>query len=184
MTNHTRKMILDLGPLVVFFGTYLKFGLIWATGALVVATVLALVVNYALTKHISYMQIATAVIVVIFGGLTFYLKDPFYFKIKVSIINVLFGAALLGGLHFNKLFFKSMLGEAIAMPDQAWRVLTWRWAGFFFGLALLNIIIWFNFAESTWVAFKAFGILGLTMVFAVANAPYMAKHMIEEPPEK
>ena len=177
-------MILDLGPLVVFFAAYVKFGLIWATGALVVATVLALLVNYTLTKHISYVQITTAAIVVIFGGLTFYLKDPFYFKIKVSIINVLFGGALLAGLYFKKLFFKSMLGEAIALPDEAWRVLTWRWAVFFLGLALLNIFIWFNFSESVWVAFKAFGILGLTVVFALANGPYMAKHMIEGPPEK
>ena len=75
-------------------------------------------------------------------------------------------------------------GEAIALPDEAWRVLTWRWAVFFLGLALLNIFIWFNFSESVWVAFKAFGILGLTVVFALANGPYMAKHMIEGPPEK
>ena len=181
--SQNKKMMLDLGPLLVFFAVYLKFDLIYASAALVVATLLALAIGYTLTKKISYMQLVTAALVVVFGGLTFYFKDPIYLKIKVSIINVLFGFALLIGLRFKKLFLKTMLGEAINMPDEAWRMLTLRWAFFFFGLAILNILIWF-YSEPLWVNFKVFGILGLTALFAVANAPYMAKHMVEEQPEK
>ena len=181
--SQNKKMILDLGPLLVFFTVYLKFDLIYASAALVIATLIALVVGYALTKKISYMQLVTAALVVVFGGLTFYFKDPIYLKIKVSIINILFGSALLAGLWFKKLFLKTMLGEALNLPDDAWRVLTLRWAAFFFGLAALNIFIWF-YSEPLWVNFKVFGILGLTALFAVANAPYMAKHMIDDQTEK
>lgn len=181
--SQNKKLILDLGPLVAFLVVYLKFDLIYASAALVVATLIALVIGYSLTKKISYMQLVTAVLVVVFGGLTFYFKDPFYLKIKVSIINVLFGAALLMGLWYKKLFLKSMLGEALNLPDNAWRTLTLRWAMFFFALAVLNILVWF-YSEPLWVNFKVFGILGLTAFFALANAPYMAKHMIEEEPEK
>jgi intracellular septation protein len=181
--SQNKKMLLDLGPLFVFLAVYLKFDLIYASGALVVATLIALAIGYSLTKKISYMQLVTAVLVVVFGGLTFYFKDPFYLKVKVSIINVLFGAALLIGLWFKKLFLKSMLGEALNLPDAAWYTLTIRWAIFFFGLAILNLLIWF-YSEPLWVNFKVFGILGLTALFAVANAPYMAKHMIDEQPEK
>jgi intracellular septation protein len=181
--SQNRKMLLDLGPLLAFFAVYLKFDLIYASAALVVATVFALAIGYYLTKKISYMQVVTATLVVIFGGLTFYFKDPIYLKVKVSIINVLFGFALLIGLRFKKIFLKTMLGEAINMPDDAWRMLTLRWAVFFFGLAILNILIWF-YSEPLWVDFKVFGILGLTALFAVANAPYMAKHMIDEQSKK
>ena len=181
--SQNKKLILDLGPLLVFFAVYLKFDLIYASAALVIATLIALVVGYALTKKISYMQLITAALVVVFGGLTFYFKDPIYLKIKVSIINILFGSALLVGLWFKKLFLKTMLGEALNLPDDAWRVLTLRWAAFFFALAALNIFIWF-YSEPLWVNFKVFGILGLTALFAVANAPYMAKHMIVDQTEK
>jgi intracellular septation protein len=181
--SQNKKMLLDLGPLLVFFAVYIKFDLIYASAALVVATLFALGIGYYLTKKISYMQLVTAALVVVFGGLTFYFKDPIYLKIKVSIINVLFGMALLGGLWFKKLFLKTILGEALALPDEVWRVLTFRWAIFFFCLAALNIIIWL-YSEPLWVNFKVFGILGLTALFAVANAPYMAKHMTDEQPEK
>jgi intracellular septation protein len=181
--SHNKKMLLDLGPLVVFLAFYLKFDLIYASGALVVATLIALAIGYSLTKKISYMQLVTAALVVVFGSLTFYFKDPFYLKVKVSIINVLFGSALLAGLWFKKLFLKTMLGEALSLPDSAWHTLTLRWAFFFFGLAILNLLIWF-YSEPLWVNFKVFGILGLTALFAVANAPYMAKHMIDEQPEE
>ena len=181
--SQNKKMLLDLGPLLVFFAVYLKFDLIYASAALVVATLVALTIGYFLTKKISYMQLVTTALVVVFGGLTFYFKDPIYLKIKVSIINVLFGSALLSGLWLKKLFLKTMLGEALNMPDDAWRMLTVRWAFFFFGLAILNILIWF-YSEPLWVDFKVFGILGLTALFAVANAPYMAKHMIDEQSEK
>ena len=99
--NQNKKLLLDLGPLLVFFAVYLKFDLIYASAALVVATLIALAISYSLTKKISYMQLVTAALVVVFGGFTFYFKDPIYLKIKVSLINLLFGGVLLAGLWFK-----------------------------------------------------------------------------------
>ncbi len=187
MTTETRrelsqlnKSLLEFAPLVVFFIAYKMNGLLWATGALLVATLLAVTVQYALTRKISKMQIITTAMVVVFGGLTLYLQDPFYFKIKVSIINVLLAVALAVGLLMKKLFLKDMLGSSIDMPDAAWRNLSWRWVAFFFALAILNVAVWQGFSEEVWVNFKAYGLLGLTMVFALVNAPFMAKHIIEK----
>ena len=174
------KTLLEFVPLVVFFVAYKMNGLLWATGALLVATLLAVAIQYGLTRKISKMQLITTGMVVVFGGLTLYLQDPFYFKIKVSIINALLGGALAIGLLLNKLFLKDMLGSSIDMPDAAWRTLSWRWVVFFLALAILNVLVWQGFSEDMWVNFKAYGLLGLTMVFAMANAPFMARHIIEK----
>ncbi len=188
MTSETRKQLsqlnkslLEFSPLVVFFITYKMKGLLWATGALLIATLLAVTIQFALTRKISKMQLITTGMVVVFGGLTLYLQDPFYFKIKVSIINVLLGAALAIGLLMRKLFLKDMLGSTVDMPDAAWRTLSWRWVGFFLALAVLNVVVWQGFSEDAWVNFKAYGLLGLTMAFAMANAPFMARHIVEKP---
>ena len=100
---------------------------------------------------------------------------------QVSIINVLLGAALAIGLLMRKLFLKDMLGSTVDMPDAAWRTLSWRWVGFFLALAVLNVVVWQGFSEDAWVNFKAYGLLGLTMAFAMANAPFMARHIVEKP---
>ncbi len=175
-----QKLLLDLGPLLVFFAGNKFGGIFWATGAFMVATLVALAINYALTRHISKMLLFTAVLVAIFGSLTLYLHNDLFIKIKVTLLNGLFGAILLGGLWFDRLFLKDMLGSSMQLPAVAWRTLTLRWAVFFFVLAGLNEIVWRNFSNDAWVNFKAFGLLGLTLVFAFANAPFMAKHMIEE----
>ena len=176
-----KKTLLEFLPLVAFFAAYKFKGLIWATGVLVVASLIAIAVQYAVTRKISKMQIVTTGMIVVFGGLTLYLQDPFYLKIKISIINGLLGLALAVGLFMNKLFLRDMLGTSIQMPDAAWRNLSWRWVLFFFALAILNIVIWQNFSENVWVNFKFYGMTGLTLLFAVANAPFMAKHMPREP---
>ena len=179
-----KKTLLEFLPLFAFFITYYKAGLLWATGVLLICVLLALIIQYSLTRTVSKMQITITALVVVFGGLTLYLQDPFYFKIKVSIINGLLSAALVFGLLTNRLFLRDMLGSSVKMPDSAWRTLSWRWVVFFLALAVLNIVIWRNFSEPVWVNFKAYGLLVLTMVFALANAPFMAKHMIENEPPK
>jgi intracellular septation protein len=156
---------------------------LWATGVLMAATVVSLIVTYVLTGTIAKMLLVTAIIVGIFGGLTLYFQDEFFLKIKVTIINLLFAAVLFGGLFFKQNFIKNIMGQAMELPDVAWRVLTIRWAGFFVVLALANEIIR-RFTPDYWVTFKAFGILGLTLGFALANAPFMARHMQTEDPKK
>jgi intracellular septation protein len=175
--SQSTKSIMEMLPLVAFFAAYLWKGMLWATGVLVAVTLIVSAVIYSKTGKLSKQQIITVVLVAFFGALTLYFKDPAFLKLKVTIINALFGVVLFCGLWFNRLFLSDLLGEAIEMPQPAWRTLTIRWGLFFFAMAALNQIIWFNFSDATWVGFKTFGLLGLTMVFAIANAPYMMKHM-------
>jgi intracellular septation protein len=179
-----KKTLLEFLPLVAFFITYYKAGLMWATGVLLVCMLLSLIIQYSLTRTVSRTQIVITALVLVFGGLTLYLQDPFYFKIKVSIINGLLAMTLVFGLLTNRLFLRDIIGSSIEMPDSAWRTLSWRWVVFFLVLAVLNIVIWRNFSEPVWVNFKAYGLLVLTMLFALANAPFMAKHMVEGGPPK
>jgi intracellular septation protein len=174
------KQLFELLPLVVFFVAYLTKGVIWATGALAVASVLIIALIYAIDRTVSKAQVIGVVLVVIFGGLTVYMNDPRYLVAKVSLINVLFGVVLLGGYAFKRAFIKDIMGEAMTMPDPAWMTLSLRWALFFFFLAGLNVVVWYGFSEAVWASFKVFGLMGLTMLFAVANAPFMSRHMQTE----
>ncbi len=175
--SQTQKMLLDLGPLLVFFSVNWKMGLLWATGALMVATFVTLAITYALTKTINRFALVGALFVGVFGAITLYLQDPWYLKLKVTLVELLFAALLFGGLFFKRLFVKDMMGEFLILPDSVWRILTIRWALFFVAMAILNVIVWQMFSESTWVAFKAFGLMGCTLVFALLNAPLMAKYL-------
>jgi intracellular septation protein len=174
------KQLLELLPLAVFFIAYLTKGVIWATGALAIASVLIIALIYAIDRTVSKAQVIGVVLVVLFGGLTVYLNDPRYLVAKVSVINVLFGLVLLGGVLFKRAFIKDLMGEAMDLPDHAWLTLSLRWAIFFFVLAALNILIWSTFSEAVWASFKVFGLMGLTVLFAVANAPFMSKHMVTD----
>jgi intracellular septation protein len=174
-----QKLILDLGPLLAFFIANWKLGLLWATGVLMVTTFISLAITYYLTRTLNKFTLLGAVFVGLFGAITLYLQDPWYLKLKVTLIELLFAGILLGGLYFKRLFIKDMMGSALEMPDEAWRTLTWRWGFFFILMGLLNIVVWVFFTDSVWVMFKAFGLLVFTLIFALANAPFMAKYMKE-----
>lgn len=178
--SQTRKMLLDFGPLLAFFIANWKGGIFWATGVFMAATVIALIITWATTGKVAKFPLYSAIFVGIFGGLTIYLHNDIFIKVKVTLVNVLFGGLLLVGLRYGKLFLKDLMGEALVMPEEAWRRLTVRWGIFFFALAVLNEVIWRNFSNDVWVNFKVFGLMGLTLVFALANAPFMAKHMPDE----
>lgn len=173
------KLLIELGPLILFFLVYAKFGIYPATGALMVATVVSLAVSWFLHKKFSVMPVVTAVIVCIFGGLTFWLNDPSFIKMKPTMVNVLFASILAAGLYLKRPFLKLLMGEAIAMTDEGWRILTLRWICFFLAVAVLNEVVWRNFSEATWVNFKVFAILPLTLAFAVAQVGLMKRHVIE-----
>lgn len=177
------KVAIDLGPLLVFFGAYVAGGIYWATGTLMVAMLVALVAARFVLGHISPTLIATTVLVEVFGAMTLWLHDPRFIKMKPTIINVAFGVVLLGGLAFGKSLLKTLLGEALRLTEQGWHTLTMRWAVFFFGLAVLNEIIWRNFSEGTWATFKVFGILPLTMVFFALQWGLIRRHMLQPPEE-
>ncbi len=170
------KLVLDIGPLVLFFAANARFGIYVATGAFMVAVLAALAVSYALTRHIAIMPVVTAVIVLVFGGLTLVLHNDLFIKLKPTIIYVLFGGTLLVGLALDKPFLSIMFDQLFHLTDEGWRKLTWRWALFFFALAVLNEIVWRTQTTDFWVAFKLFGVVPLTFVFGALQYPLIMKY--------
>jgi intracellular septation protein len=177
------KLLVEMGPLLAFFIGNWKGGIFWGTGIFMVATVVALAVSWILTRKFATVPLVSAGFVAIFGALTLYLHSDLFIKVKVTLINALFGTILLGGAALGRNYLKVVMGEAMKLPDSAWRTLTIRWGIFFFCLAALNEMVWRSVSTDMWVNFKVFGLLPLTLAFALANAPYMAKHMIEDKPE-
>ena len=112
----------------------------------------------------------------IFGGLTLYLNDKMFIKLKPTMIYGLFAVTLLGGLWFNRIFIKYILGTAVSLNDDKWRILTVRFGGFFIGMAILNELIWRNFSEAVWVAYHVFGAIALTVLFSLSQVPFLLKH--------
>ena len=170
------KLLIELGPLVAFFLVYSRAGIYWATGVLMVATVMSLVASRAIFGRLLAMPVVTAVLVVVFGGLTFWLDDPRFIKIKPTIINLLFAGVLIGGLITRRPLLKMLFGEAFNLTEEGWRKLSVRWTLFFLVLAALNEVVWRNFSEAAWVNFKVFGILPLTLVFAMAQIGLIKRH--------
>ena len=178
--NPGLKLVLDIGPLILFFVTNTKFGIYVATGAFMVAILVALALSYAMTRHLAIMPIVTAVVVLIFGGLTLILHDELFIKLKPTIIYVLFGGTLVGGLAFGKPLLGMVFDSVFHLRDEGWRKLTWRWAIFFFALAILNEIVWRTQTTDFWVSFKLFGVAPLTFLFAALQVPLLNKYSIEK----
>ncbi len=172
------KLALDLGPLIVFFAVNGYYGIFPATAAFMAAIILALVGSRLLLGKISPMPLVTAVLVMVFGGLTLFLHDETFIKIKPTILYVLFALLLLAGLAFNRLFLQLLMGENIQMTKQGWRVMTYRWAGFFVFLAVANEVVWRTMSTDFWVAFKLFGLLPLTLLFAGVQIGLIRRHAL------
>ena len=166
---HGTKLMIELGPLLAFFAAWFLADIFWATGVLMAATLVSVVASKMLLGRVSPVIIATAVLVVVFGGLTFWFGDAHFIKMKPTIINLLFAGVLLGGLLTGRPLLKLLFGEAFNLTEEGWRKLTLRWILFFVVMAVLNEIVWRNFSEATWVNFKVFGILPLTLVFAMSQ---------------
>jgi len=174
--NPILKLVLELGPLALFFISYSRMGLFAATGVMMVSVVVTLSVSYALLRRIPIMPLVTAIIVVIFGSLTFYFHDETFIKMKPTVLYLLFGGALLGGLAINRPLLPVLFDGALSVTPEGWRKLTWRWALFFVALALLNEIVWRTQTTDFWVGFKTFGIMPLTLLFALAQAPLVMRY--------
>lgn len=170
------KLAIELGPLVLFFIANAKFGIQFATATLMVTTLASLVASRLLFGHLTAMPIVTAVFVLGFGALTLWLQDDTFIKMKPTLVNLAFSGALLIGLLLGKTWLKLLFGAAFQLTDEGWRQLTIRWILFFAGMAVLNEIVWRTCSTDTWVSFKAFGILPLTLVFAVAQVRLIHRH--------
>jgi len=179
--NPFLTLVLEMGPLVVFFLANQKAGIFAATGLFMAAVLLSLVVSYALTRHLPVMPMVTAVVVLVFGGLTLWFHDELFIKLKPTIVNSLFGTVLLGGLWFGRPLLPLVLDTVFQLTDEGWRKLTFRWGVFFFVLAAINEVVWRTQTLDTWVNFKVFGIMPLTVAFALAQTPLILKHEIKPP---
>lgn len=190
--NPILKLVLELGPLALFFIAYSIFGrngatevlianvsvtpLQGATGILMVSVIVTLAVSYALLRRIPIMPLVTTIIVVIFGSLAFFFKNDAFIKMKPTALYLLFGCALLGGLALKRPLLPILFDGALNVTAEGWRKLTWRWAFFFMTLAIVNEIVWRNFSPGVWVSFKTFGIMPLTILFALAQAPLVMRY--------
>jgi intracellular septation protein len=172
------KLATELGPLVVFFAANARFDLFVATGAFMLAIVVSIAVSYAVVRHVPLMAIVSGVIVLVFGTLTLVLHDETFIKMKPTIIYSLFALILGGGLLFHKSFIAIMFDQMFNLTAPGWRALTFRWAMFFAAMAVLNEIIWRTQSTDFWVAFKAFGALPITAVFAMLQMPLINRHSI------
>lgn len=174
------KPTVEYGPLAVFFVVYYRFGFMPATGALMAATCLGVLLSLVIARRLPIMPLVTAIVVGIFGGLTLWFDDPRFVKMKPTIVQGLFSAALLGGLMVGRPLLSYVLGQSWPMDQRGWRLLTLRFAIFFAVMALINEVVWRTQSEVFWVNFKVFGILGLTMLFAMSQAPLMKRHHLPE----
>ncbi|MHA1523910.1 MAG: septation protein A [Alphaproteobacteria bacterium] len=170
------KLLLEIGPLGVFFFSNAKWGIFTATAVFMVAILLSLVGSYVLMRRLPIMALVTGVFVLVFGGLTIYLENDLFIKLKPTLVNLLFAGALLGGLGFGKSLLRVVFGDFFRLTSQGWRLLTLRWGLFFLMLAVLNEIVWRNFSTDDWVSFKVFGILPLTMIFGIAQMGLLQRH--------
>ncbi|CCG07900.1 septation protein A [Pararhodospirillum photometricum] len=178
--NQLAKLALEAGPLVVFFVANATTTLVTATAVFVAATVVSLVLSWLVLRKVPVMPLVGGVFVVIFGGLTVFLGDELFIKIKPTVVNLLFATLLVAGLATGRLFLKLALGTAFALSDEGWRRLTWRWVFFFVVLAALNEVVWRSFDSDTWVAFKVWGIMPLTLVFSLLQLPLINRYQTTE----
>lgn len=174
--NPLLKLALDFGPLMLFFFANSYRGIFFATAAFMVAIVIALAIQYVLIRRLPILPIVTAVIVLVFGALTLWLHNDTFIKIKPTIIYTMFGAILFVGLATGRPLLEAVLEGAFHLTEEGWKILTWRWAVFFLALAVLNEIVWRSVSTDTWVAFKTFGFLPLTIVFALAQTPVFMRY--------
>ena len=183
--SQVMKLLCEFGPLVVFFvvnsqaGRFLdepKNAIFWGTGTFMAATIVALIASRLLLGRVPVMPLISGVFVVVFGGLTLLLHDELFIKMKPTIVNLIFAVVLVGGLAFGKPLLKYLFGDVFRLTEAGWKVLTLRWAAFFVVLAGLNEVIWRGFSTDFWIAFKIFGIMPLTVVFAVLQIGLMKHH--------
>ena len=176
-----RKLLLDLGPLVVFFATnYITGDFMLAVGLLVAATVVALAAGWMLERRISMMALFGCVAVAFFGGLSLYFDNELFIKIKPTVLTVLLAAVIAGGRLLGRNPLGLLMGTQLRLRDAGWRALSWLWVAMFLTTALANEIAWRSLSTDDWVTFKVFGITAISLLFAVLSVPVMTKHQIED----
>ncbi|MFT4709426.1 MAG: intracellular septation protein [Bacteroidia bacterium] len=187
------KLLLEFGPLLLFFiankffGSETSAGIIKATSVFMIALLIALPISWKTEGKLPVVPLITAAFVLFFGGLTVYFEDGKFIQIKPTAVGLFFTVLLTGGLLRGKLFLKMLLGEVLKLEDEGWRIMSKRWAGFFLALAVFNEVVRHNFSFDHWVTFKAFGILPLSLIFGMSQMSILQRYEIpseEEQPEE
>ncbi len=183
MNKSFLKFLTDFGPLIIFFYYYYDSGkdLKVAIPPFIIATIIALLIVWILEKKIPKMPLVGGILITLFGGLTIYFNNPIFIYIKPTIINILFGLALIFGRYFtNEPVLKKLMSKSISLTDEGWEILNKRWIYFFFALAILNEAVWRTQSEEFWVNFKVWGLLPITFVFTAFQIGLINKHKINE----
>jgi len=183
MNKSFLKFITDFGPLLVFFFYYYNGdkNLKIAIPPFIIATIIALAIVWMLEKKIPMVPLIGGILITFFGGLTIYFNNPVFIYIKPTIINILFGLALLFGKYFtNEPVLKKILGKSIVLKDEGWNILSRRWIFFFFSIALINEIVWRTQSEEFWVNFKVWGLLPITFIFTAFQVSLITKYKVDE----
>ena len=181
MNKSFLKFITDFGPLLIFFTIYYKSGnnLTVAIPPLIIATIIAVIIMYFVEKKIPYVPLIGAIVISLFGGLTLYFDNPIFIYMKPTIVNIIFAVILIvSNIYFNKNFLKLFLQTAFQLNDEGWKKLNFRWAYFFIFLAILNEIVWRTQPEATWVNFKVWGMLPITIIFTGMQMPLINKYKL------
>lgn len=178
------KPAVDYGPLVAFFAAYWLGDLFIATAAIMIATTIAIILSLAVERRMPVMPVVTAAIVLVFGGLTLWLNDERFIKMKPTLVQALFAVILFGGLLIRKPLLKPLMQSAWQLTDEGWTTLTMRFAIFFAVMAVLNEIVWRTMSTDIWVNFKIFGILLLTFVFTAFQVPLITRCQIVPPDQE
>ena len=177
------KFVTDFGPLALFFFFYYNSdkNLKIAIPPFIIATLISLFFVWIIEKKIPMVPLVSGILITFFGGLTIYFDNPIFIYVKPTIINILFGLALLFGKYFTKEpVLKKILGKSLLLTDMGWNILNKRWIFFFFGLAFLNELVWRTQSEEFWINFKVWGILPITFIFTAFQIPIINKHKIDE----
>jgi len=188
--NPLLKLGLEFGPLAIFFfansygdrlfGVATDQRIFVATGVFMVASLISLALSKILLNHLPRMAVINAVVVTVFGGLTLALNDELFIKLKPTIVNSLFGCVLLGGLAMGRPLLPYVLDSVMSLTDEGWKKLTFRWGLFFFVLAAINEIVWRNFSTDFWVGFKVWGIMPITIAFALSQTPLILTYEVKD----
>ncbi len=177
--NPIARILVEAGPLGIFFIVNGIYGIFEATAAFMVAVIASLICSWLWERRIPPMPLVSGLVVLVFGGLTLYLQDETFIKVKPTIVNAMFGVIILGGYALGRSVLKPLFGHAFQLTDEGWTRLSGRWGVFFLFLAALNELVWRSVDTDTWVSFKVFGILPLTLIFALSQAPLLNRYRLD-----